>query len=133
MPYRLFMVTIAPSSSVSTHETHGEVHFSVGGFWKLDEIQGFLEQLNTASMPIVQANAPIRVLGEMRDFVAQNRETADAIRDHLMMSQKYGLERVAIVAPPALVKIQYRRLSQGIDVEFFDNKTDALAWLRRPR
>ncbi len=125
------METTAPTSSVSLHEAFCELHFAVGGFWKVDEIQKFLGELNTACLPLVKAHKPIHVLGDMHEFMPQNREAGDAIRDHLMTAKKFGLARVAILSPSALVKIQYRRLSQGVEVEFFDSKTEALQWLRK--
>ncbi|MEM8726062.1 MAG: STAS/SEC14 domain-containing protein, partial [Pseudomonadota bacterium] len=69
-------------------------------------------------------------LGDFADFVPQDRTTGEAIRDHLMAAQKYGLRKIAIVSGSPLVKMQYKRLSQGVEVEFFDEKTEALAWLR---
>ena len=95
-------------------------------------MKAYLRELNDAAAPIVAQRIPIRVLGEMEGFLPQDRQTGEAIRDHLMMSRRYGLQRVAIVSAPVLVKLQYRRLSEGIEVEFFDSKAEAMAWLRRP-
>ncbi|MEQ5786278.1 hypothetical protein J3454_00065 [Erythrobacter sp. NFXS35] len=126
------MVTTAPSHEVTRNVRLGEIYFAIGGFWKLEQMRAFLDELINAAAPIVKQRTPIRVLGEMEGFLAQDRQTGAAIRDHLMMSQKYGLQRVAIVSAPALVKLQYSRLSQGIEVEFCDSKMQALVWLRRP-
>jgi len=126
------MDRLTTQSKVSRNVELGEVYFAISGFWKLEEMQAFLRELNEAAAPIVQQRTPIRVLGEMEGFVPQDRQTGEVIRDHLMMSQKYGLQRVAIVSAPGLVMLQYRRLSQGIAVEFFDGKNEAIAWLRRP-
>ena len=117
---------------VSRNVELGEVYFAISGFWKLEEMQAFLRELNEAAAPIVAQRTPIRVLGEMEGFVPQDRQTGEVIRDHLMMSRRYGLQRVAIASAPVLVKLQYRRLSQGIEVEFFDSRNEAIAWLRRP-
>ena len=124
------METIAPSSSVSFDESYGEVHFAISGFWELEAMHGFLEQLNEASLPIIKARQPIRVLGDMDGFVPQSREAGDAIRDHLMNARKFGLERIAILKGSPLTKMQYKRLSAGIDVGFFDDKGEATDWLR---
>ena len=124
------METITPGSSVSCVEEHGEVHFAISGFWELEAMHSFLEQLNEASMPMVRARQPIRVLGDMEGFVPQSREAGDAIRNHLMNACKFGLERIAILKGSPLTKMQYKRLSAGLEVGFFDDKGEATDWLR---
>jgi hypothetical protein len=126
------MNTLTTHYKISRNVEMGEVYFEISGFWKLAEMKAYLRELNDAAAPIVAQRIPIRVLGEMEGFLPQDRQTGEAIRDHLMMSRRYGLQRVAIVSAPVLVKLQYRRLSEGIEVEFFDSKADAMAWLRRP-
>lgn len=126
------MNTLTTNYKISRNVEMGEVYFEISGFWKLAEMKAYLRELNDAAAPIVAQRIPIRVLGEMEGFLPQDRQTGEAIRDHLMMSRRYGLQRVAIVSAPVLVKLQYRRLSEGIEVEFFDSKAEAMAWLRRP-
>jgi hypothetical protein len=126
------MNTLTTHYKISRNVEMGEVYFEISGFWKLAEMKAYLRELNDAAAPIVAQRLPIRVLGEMEGFLPQDRQTGEAIRDHLMMSRRYGLQRVAIVSAPVLVKLQYRRLSEGIEVEFFDSKAEAMAWLRRP-
>jgi hypothetical protein len=124
-------MAISPTHSISLDQAHCEVHFSVGGFWRFEDMQGFLQKLNEAALPLTKARKPIRALGDMSELVPQDRQTGDLIRDHLLGAQNYGLERIAIVSGSALTKIQYRRLSQGLEVEFFEDKSAALVWLRR--
>lgn len=119
-----------PKHAVALHEEHCEVHFSIAGFWTLEYFSDFLDDVNAAALPLMKARKPIYALGDFADFVPQDRKTGEAIRDHLMAAQKYGLKRIAIVAGSPLVKMQYKRLSEGVEVEFFDGKTDAIAWLR---
>ena len=126
------MSEFTPSHSISRYEASCQVHFAISGYWKLEDMHGFLEELNEAALPFVKARKPIYVLGDMNGFKTQDRETGQAIRDHLLQSQKYGLQRVAIISPDTLVKMQYRRLSEGVDVMFFDDKAEAFAWLRSP-
>jgi len=126
------MDALKPSCHVTGDAEHGEVFFAISGLWVLDDMKGFLEQLNAAAVPIVEAGKPIHVMGDMEGFVAQTRETGDAISDHLVWSKRYNLTRVAILNASSLVKMQYRRLSEGLDVDFFEERLDALHWLRRP-
>lgn len=124
------METIAPSSTVSFDQTHGEVHFTISGFWELEDLKGFLAELDDASLPLVKARKRIHALGDMEGFVPQSREAGEAIRDHLNNARKFGLEKIAIVKGSPLTKMQYKRLSAGLVVEFFETKAEATSWLR---
>lgn len=124
------MINVAMSHHIAANEQHSEIHFSIGGYWATDAMHDFLEELTAKTMPLIGRGKTFCAIGEMEGFVAQNQDCADAIRDNLLAAKSAGLQRVAIVKPSALVKIQYRRISKGIDVAFFDNKPDALHWLR---
>lgn len=124
------METIEKSYSTRLLEEHCELHFSCSGFWKLQEMLELLEQLNETVLPLVKARKPIYALGDYEGFVPQDKDTAEAIESHLKNAVKFGLKRVAIVQASPLMKLQYKRLSKGLDVEFFDTKTSAITWLR---
>ncbi len=126
------MQDLKPSYTVSSHLERSEVHFSISGFWDLEPMQEFLGKLNKAGWPLAKQGRPIFVLGDMEGFVPQTRDTGEAIRDQLMLSKDVGLVRVAILGGSTLVRQQYRRLSEGVDVMFFDDKAEAFAWLRSP-
>ena len=124
------MDSLNPIGDIQCDPLRGEICFAVSGLWHLDKMESFLRGLTKAAIPIVEARKPIRVLGDMSGFVAQTRDTGTAMRDHLLNARKFGLKRVAIMGASALAKLQYKRLSDGIEVEYFDNKDDALRWLR---
>ncbi|MEM7666186.1 MAG: STAS/SEC14 domain-containing protein [Pseudomonadota bacterium] len=124
------MATTETSYSTRLLEEHCEVHFSCSGFWKLEGMLELLEQLNDTVLPLVKARKPIYALGDYEGFVPQDKDTADAIQAHLKNAVKFGLKRIAIVQASPLMKLQYKRLSKGLDVDFFDTKTAAIAWLR---
>ncbi len=126
------MESLKPISSVSNDLIHNELYFSISGLWDLAGMQAFIVELNKGAYPLTKEGRPIHVMGAMDGFVAQSRETGDAIRDHLIASRQYGLSRVALHGASALVKLQYKRLSDGLEVDFFDGKIDAMRWLRRP-
>lgn len=130
--YRVRMESLAPIHSVTSNLSLGEVSFTVTGFCDHEAIETLHADLDRHAFPIFKAGKKIHVLGNMDGFVPQSRETGDAIRAHLTRAQNFNLTRVAIYNASALVKQQYKRISTGIDVAFFDNRTDALRWLRRP-
>ncbi|MCK0127959.1 hypothetical protein [Erythrobacter sp. F6033] len=127
------MSKITPYHNIDLIQQHCEVHSAVGGFYNVETIQPYFEEVNAACVPLLKARAPIYALVDFTDFVPQDRETGDAIRDHLLTSQKFGLKRIAIMGASPLTTLQYKRLSDGLKVEFFDSKPAAIAWLREDR
>ncbi len=127
------MADTEPFHCVTLLEQHCETHSEIRGFWSVDTIQTYFDAANEASMPLVKSRSPIYALVDFTGFLPQDRETGEAIRDHLLMSQKFGLKRIAVLGASPLAKLQYKRLSEGFDAEFFDTKADALTWLRKDR
>jgi len=124
------METLAPSHKVSLDEANCEFHSKVAGFWNVGNIQSYFDAVEETCIPLIKARKPIYASIDFSDFVPQDQSTGEAIRDHLQLSQKFGLKRLAIIGASALVKIQYKRLSSGITVNFVENKEEAIAWLR---
>lgn len=124
------MATLEKYHSIHADEAHAELHYTIGGYWTEETMKDFLTELARAAMPFIKRKQPFAAIGDLSDFVPQDRETAAAIRDSLMMAKQNGLNRFALIGPSALVKLQYKRLGEGLDMEFFDSKADALAWLR---
>ncbi|WP_379549987.1 STAS/SEC14 domain-containing protein [Qipengyuania sp. DGS5-3] len=127
------MENLDPIYKVSLLKQQCETHSMLSGFWNVETIQAYFDEVNEVSMPFVKDRSPIYALVDFTDFVAQDRDTTAAIRDHLLTAQKFGLKRVAIFGASTLVRTQYRRLSQGVNVEFFETKAEALNWLRENR
>ncbi|MEO1730771.1 MAG: hypothetical protein AAFR64_08540 [Pseudomonadota bacterium] len=124
------MASLAPSSSLHADTTHKELYFAIAGFWTRDEMDAFLQDLARTAMPFIRTKTPFVALGNLADFVPQNRETADAIRASLLQASRNGLVKFAVVSPPPLVKLQYRRIAEGLDAQFFDDEPSARRWLR---
>jgi hypothetical protein len=124
------MSTLAPIHSISLKEPRAELHFTIGGFWTCEAMEGFLFDLGEAAKPLMRAGIRFSALGDLRGFVPQDQATAEAIRGSLLLAQKNGMERFAVVADSSLVRIQYRRITDGITARFFDKPSEAQAWLR---
>ncbi|MFU7529539.1 hypothetical protein [Qipengyuania sp. ASV99] len=114
-------------------EPRCEIHFACAGFWNPETMRRFLEELNQKTLPLIKAGKPIYALGDFTDALPQDRETADLVADHLANARKFGLQRVAIINATALMKMQYKRVSKGLEVEFFDDVRTAERWLRENR
>ncbi len=124
------MSDLEPRFEANLIEAHNIVWTKISGFWTSDKIQAYFDAVNETSMPLVKARKPIFAMVDLGDFVAQDRATGDAITDHLQQACKFGMTKLAVIGASALVKIQYRRLSKGVHVEFFDDTKAAEDWLR---
>ncbi|MEM1053670.1 MAG: STAS/SEC14 domain-containing protein [Pseudomonadota bacterium] len=124
------MSTLSPVHVISANEAKAELHFAISGFWTCEAMQAFLHELRAAARPFWHSRTRFSALGDLRGFVPQDRATAEAIRESLLLAQKNGMERFAVVADSSLVKMQYRRITNGIEAEFFDTPSAAETWLR---
>ncbi|MEQ8411317.1 MAG: STAS/SEC14 domain-containing protein [Erythrobacter sp.] len=124
------MASLAPSHSISVDRHHAELHFAISGLWTVASMQDFLVELREKVKPFLRDRAPFSALGDLRDFVPQDRQTAQVIRDSLLVARDNGLTRFAVVSSAPLVRMQYRRITDGVEVEFFDAPDEARRWLR---
>ncbi|KEO91862.1 hypothetical protein EH31_04100 [Erythrobacter longus] len=124
------MTTLTPTHSISVKEPHAELHFAIAGFWTCEAMEAFLYDLGDAAKLYMRKGIRFSVLGDLRGFVPQDRATADAIRTSLLMAQKNGMQRFALVTDMTLVKLQYRRITAGMEADFFDTPSAAEVWLR---
>lgn len=111
-------------------EEHAELHYECGGFWDAESIDEMFAVLSRTSAPLVKAGKPFSGLGDFSRAMPQDQATAQKMGEHLQMAAKAGYKRSAIVGASALFKLQYRRVSQGIEVEYFDDRDAAIKWLR---
>ncbi|AOL23131.1 SpoIIAA-like [Erythrobacter litoralis] len=124
------MASLAPSHSISVDRHHAELHFAISGLWAKASMQDFLDELLGKAKPFLRDRAPFSALGDLRDFVPQDRETAQVIRDSILAGRDNGLTRFAVVSSAPLVRMQYRRIADGVEVNFFDAPDEARRWLR---
>ncbi|MEM9310031.1 MAG: hypothetical protein AAGA34_01180 [Pseudomonadota bacterium] len=124
------MDALAPTSKIHADPQARELYFAIAGFWTLETMDVFLKDLARAAAPFIKKREAFTAMGNLADFVPQDRATADAIRNSLLEGTRNGLKRFAVVSPPPLVKMQYRRISAGLDFDFFDDETAARRWLR---
>ncbi len=122
---------MTPSHTITADASRAEVHFAIGGYWDAEGMKRFLFELGEAAKPFMKAGVSFTALGDFKDFMPQDRATADAIRDSIESGSRNGLRRFAILNAAPLVRMQYRRIAQGTQVEYFDSRVEALDWLRR--
>jgi len=101
--------------------------------WTKDKMKDFLVELAEKAKPLIDRPGAFGTLGDHTGYVTQDRETADTIRHTLAQAEPNGLDRLALITSSSLVRLQFKRINSGLELEFFDSKSDALSWLRRPR
>lgn len=124
------MTVMTPTHSITADRDRAELHFAIGGYWDVAGMQRFLFDLGEAAKPFMKAGTPFCALGDFKDFLPQDRATADAIRESIDAGSRNGLKRFAVVSAAPLVRMQYRRIAQGTEVEYFDSRAEAITWLR---
>ena len=114
-------------------DEHNELHYRCGGLWDAQSIDELFAHLNEASLPLVKARKKIYSLGDFTTAMPQDRDTAEKIGGFLRTAKQFGLDRTAIYGAPILMQMQYTRVAPDVNVEFFDTKAEAVAWLRADR
>lgn len=125
------MSDLTPKFKVYADEARGEMFFSLSGYFHMEDIKAFMREANKRAAPLVEKGKTVHLLGDLEGFVPQSRDVAERLRIHLDASRELGLQRIAIINGSPLASLQYKRVSRGIDIEFFEVQADALAWLRR--
>ncbi|UAB77520.1 STAS/SEC14 domain-containing protein [Erythrobacter sp. SCSIO 43205] len=111
-------------------ENKCELHYSCGGLWDEKSMQEMFDSFKETVMPLLKARKEYSSIGDFTKALPQDRGTAQVMLTNLEKATKYGLKRSAIVGASSLMKMQYRRVAAGVNVEFFDNQADALRWVR---
>jgi hypothetical protein len=124
------MNEFAPLFEVTRDDIHSEVHWVSSGTWTTEQAKDLLRELRVTSLPFIESNQKFRVLGDLREFQVQSQEVADIMVQSQQGALSVGVDKMAIVHSSTLVKIQFRRISEGRSVEFFEDKQSALDWLR---
>lgn len=124
------MKDLSPSYTVVADLEKREVHFTAAGLWDETTLAGLSAELLKEAKPLYSQGLKIRVLGDLRGFVTQKREIADGIRLVVNESHRLGVTHTAIVADSTLAAMQYKRINEGINLEIFKTKSEAIDWLR---
>ncbi len=119
-----------PKHSIRRIEQHREVHYTIAGLYDADAAKAFMTELARAAYPFIAAQQKWSVLGDLSNFIPQGRETADVIEESVKEASGNGLVRMALLNPPPIVTMQHKRLTTAAILEVFENKAEALAWIR---
>jgi SpoIIAA-like len=126
------MSSLAPSFTVTRDDARGELHFVTSGLFDRKSMDAFLAEVGKAIGPLLKQKRKLRALGDLRGYVTQTREIGEQMARTLEQAEAVGIERTAIIINSAVLKMQYKRVSEGRNVQIFEDADTALAWLRSP-
>lgn len=124
------MDELTPTYSVSVDAERNELHFTTSGLFDTASMDAFNQEIAKAVGPILAQKRRMRAFGDLTGYAVQTREISAKMAETLAAAEAVGIERVAIVLTTTLVRIQFQRVSEGRNVKIFENKADALEWLR---
>ncbi len=124
------MTDLTPRYAVHVDEARGEIHFETSGLFDMATMDAFLAETNAKAGPLLAKGQKLRSLGDLSNYATQTPEIGAKMADTLQRAEEFGIEKTAIIITSTLLKMQYSRVSEGRNVSIFDNKSDAIAWLR---
>lgn len=124
------MTTLAPTFSVTRNQELREVYYTVSGLFTVEKIEELFAELIKVAKPFMDDRKGFRALGDMREFSVQTREVVEQLQLSQDTSAKVGVDKMAIVYSSVLVKQQFRRVSDALQLGMFESKAEALVWLR---
>ncbi len=127
------MTTLAPKFSASIDYGRRELHFATSGLFDVAAMQALQAEIGEAIGPFLSERMTFRAFGDLTDYAVQTKDISEEMTRLLCAGEKVGIEKTAILITSTIVRMQYARISQGCSVEIFDNRSDALAWLREKR
>lgn len=125
------MSELKPKFTILIDEARREVHYAVSGFWASEDMTRFQSALLHKGKDLITSGKGFNVLGDMSGLAVQDRVMADSMRFLMAESTKLGMKRQAFVITSPLLKMQFERLADPANTQIFDNKGDAVAWLRQ--
>ncbi|MDY7099047.1 MAG: hypothetical protein SXU28_12985 [Pseudomonadota bacterium] len=124
------MDRLKPTYSVRMDEERGELHFVTSGLFDAPTMAAFLREVARQAGPVLASGRKLRAFGDLTDYVTQTKEIGEQMAQTLAQAESSGIEKTAIVINSAILKMQYKRVSEGRNVEIFETAEDALRWLR---
>ena len=124
------MHSLVPHFEITRDDVRRELHWTATGLWTLEKAQELPKALYKQSLPFIETKRAFRVFGDLTEFAVQSQDVVDVMQVSQENSAQLGVDRMAILYASILVKIQFRRISDALELKFFEDRDEALAWLR---
>ena len=130
MAAQLSLQNLDPTFHVEIDRQRRELHFMTSGLFDQENMDRFLREVAQKAGPLLAQKRPMRALGDLTGFVTQTRAIGEKMAETLSNAEDAGIERTAIIITSNILKMQYQRVSEGRNVAIFENRAQALQWLR---
>lgn len=124
------MNDLAPVIEASNDLDRALVKFAASGLWGEEQVRDGAAKIGRAAAPFIEAKRPFSILADYSKAIVQPQDSAGSIQESFAMAKKLGLQRIAVLNAPMLVQLQYKRLADEVEIEFFVSKVEAIGWLQ---
>jgi hypothetical protein len=101
-------------------------------FWDVPEALRFHEAMRDRLDSANQLGRPFRMLADLSGHVLQDSRVSEINGQTAELVRASAVERYALIVPSALLRLQTRRLMQGITFSLFETHAEAAEWLDWP-
>jgi len=120
----MFKVTLIPEDA--------RILIECWGFWDVPCACAFRDELEAVLRAGTALGRPLRMLADLSEHAIQDSRVSDVNAQAAHWIQQAPVERYALVIHSALLRLQARRLLNGIAFEVFDSVDPAAQWLGWP-
>ncbi|MCW3847064.1 hypothetical protein OF829_07415 [Sphingomonas sp. LB-2] len=117
--------------SIEVEPQRNLVRIRMGGFFTLEDIEGFYEVRRIAHRELTCGRNEHLTINDIRDMKIQSQEIVDAFRE-LLADPAYRSRRLAFVVSPTLARTQVVRALANRQARIFEDFWSAESWLFGP-
>lgn len=100
-------------------------------FWDVAEAWAFNAAVRVAFEDVAHAGS-LRVIADLSEHALQSSAVSEVNAQTAELIRAAPIDRYAVVASQALLRLQARRLLAGVDFRLFEQREDAAVWLDWP-
>ena len=114
---------------VSFNDEGGWIDVSGSGFWTQEDMDRYVAALPAMLAKARRAEGRATLLADISDAAVQTQDVIDRISE--FTAEMFTAEdKIAIVIPSMIMKMQMRRGVKGAQLQIFASKDEAKDWLR---
>jgi len=100
------------------------------GFWNVAMVRSYITEVTAETQRILREFGEFAILSDNAGYQVQSLEVMEAFAEFTEQALERNRGRpVAIIVSGALSRLQTQRIASGSNVKFFDDRSQAMAWL----
>lgn len=117
------------SFNITIQENPPLIRVVMRGFWTMETFGAYIQACGAAMQDLMARHGRFDMLSECTDFPVQGPEVSAAFERLNAMSDPTSQNRIAVVSPSALARMQAQRLLGNPQHRIFASEAAALEWL----